>query len=371
MSLQVSYKKQIMFGLLLLVSLLIVLEISARTYDYFNPYCGLKSDTLVYTEMSYWEKAEICDSWLSLVWHWEDNTNVYKLEPNQHKQTVNINNYGFRGPDISKIKEDETYRIFVVGGSTTMSLRAPSDQQTYPGFLQELFDNSKLNFKVEVINAGTPSFASSQELSVIEHKIINFQPDLIIIYDGTNDLSLPYGYTPETTSFRSIISDGFNRYLPFWETIPIFYHIFNNIGNNIDNEEKSFTYDSSTDELKVKLWKENIDNICKIGNENNFKTIILLQPILGTGNKKLTEYEQNQYNIFQHEKVLQSYEKFADELIYLEKSCTNVKDFRNIFDSYNKTIYFDNAHVKYQANEIIAENIFNTIYPIVENFNKN
>ena len=86
-----------------------------------------------------------------------------------------------------------------------------------------------------------------------------------------------------------------------------------------------------------------------------------MQPILGTGNKKLTEYEQNQHNIFQHEKVLQSYEKFANELIYFEKSCTEVKDFRNIFDSYNQTIYFDNAHVKYQANEIIAENIFNTL----------
>jgi hypothetical protein len=367
MSLQVSYKKQFMLGLLLFFSLLIVLEITARTYDYLNPYCGLKSDTLVYTEMSYWEKAAICDSWLSLVWHWEDNTDVYTLEPNQHKQTVNINDYGFRGPEISKIKEDGTYRIFVVGGSTTISLRAPSDEQTHPGFLQELFDESELDFSIQVINAGTPSFASSQELSIIQNKIVDFEPDLIVIYDGTNDLNLPYGYVPEKSSFRSTMADGLNRYLPFWETVPIAYHIFNNFGN----KEKTYDFDSSTIESKVKLWKENVDNICKIGNEKDFDVVILLQPILGTGNKKLTEYEQNQHNIFQHEKVLQSYEKFANELIYFEKSCTEVKDFRNIFDSYNQTIYFDNAHVKYQANEIIAENIFNTLYPIVENFNKN
>jgi len=367
MSLQVSYKKQFMLGLLLFFSLLIVLEITARTYDYLNPYCGLKSDTLVYTEMSYWEKAAICDSWLSLVWHWEDNTDVYTLEPNQHKQTVNINDYGFRGPEISKIKEDGTYRIFVVGGSTTISLRAPSDEQTHPGFLQELFNKSELDFPIQVINAGTPSFASSQELSIIQNKIVDFEPDLIVIYDGTNDLNLPYGYTPEKSSFRSTVADGFNRYLSFWETVPVIYHIFNNFGS----EEKTYDFDSSTIESKVKLWKENVDNICKIGNEKDFDVVILLQPILGTGNKKLTEYEQNQHNIFQHEKVLQSYEKFANELIYFEKSCTEVKDFRNIFDSYNQTIYFDNAHVKYHANEIIAENIFNTVYPIVKNFNKN
>lgn len=48
-----------------------------------------------------------------------------------------------------------------------------------------------------------------------------------------------------------------------------------------------------------------------------------------------------------------------------------MKDFRNIFDSYDETIYFDNTHVTYHANQIIAENIFNLIYPIVENFNEN
>jgi hypothetical protein len=367
LSLVVSYKRQILLGIFLILLFLSVLEIFARSYDFFNPYCGLKSDTTVYSEMSYWEKAKICDSWLSLVWHWEDETNVYKLEPNQHKSTVNTNNYGFRGPDISKIKEDDSYRIFVVGGSTTISLRAPSDDVTHPGFLQELFNNSELDFKVEVINAGTPSFASIQELSTVENKLVDFNPDLIIIYDGVNDLNLPYGYTPSKTSLHAKIADGFNRYLPFWETIPVTYHIFNNIGQ----EEQSFHFDSSTATQKAQFWKENLKKICQIGNEHNFDVVILLQPILGTGSKQLTEYEQHQLDLFDHESVLKSYQEFADELINLEESCTQVKDFRNIFDSYNETIYFDNAHIKYQLNEVIAENIFNTTYPIIENFNKN
>ncbi len=342
------------------------LEIITRSYDFFNPYCTLKSDTTVYSEMSYWEKASICGNWLSLVWYWEDKTDVYTLEPNQHKSTVNINDYGFRGPEVSQIKEDGTYRIFVAGGSTTISLRAPSDEQTHPGFLQELFNNSELDFPIEVINAGTPSFTSSQELSVVENKLVNFEPDLVVIYDGTNDLNLPYGHIPAKTSFRSTITDGFNRYLPFWETIPITYHLLNNFGN----EEKSFTFDSSTTELKVDLWKNNIRKICEIGNEQNFDVVILLQPILGSGNKKLTEHEQKQFDRFDHEKVLKSYQNFSNELIYLEDHCTQVLDFRNIFDSYDGELYFDNAHVKYQANKIIAENIFNMTYPIVKNFNK-
>ena len=360
MSLQVSYKKQVILGFLLFLSFLAVLEIGARSYDYFNPYCSLKDDTTLYPEMSYWDKAKICDSWLSLVWHWEDETNVYTLEPNQHKETVNINNYGFRGTDIADTKQDGTYRIFVVGGSTTISLRAPADDKTHPGFLQELFNNSKLDFKVEVINAGTPSFTSSEELSVVKNKIVNLDPDMIVIYDGSNDLNLPYGYTPPKTSFRSIITDGLNRYLPFWETIPVTYHILNQIGNS----EKSHVFDSSTTDSKVDLWQKNLTEICNIGNQENFDVVILLQPILGAGNKKLTDYEQQQYKIFEHEKVIDSYNKFANKLSFLEDHCTKSSDLRNIFDKYDGEIYFDNTHIKYQANEIVAKNIFNEIYPI-------
>ena len=133
---------------------------------------------------------------------------------------------------------------------------------------------------------------------VVKNKIINFDPDMIIIYDGSNDLNLPYGHTPAKTSLRSIITDGLNRYLPFWETIPVTYHILNQAVSN----EPSYHFDTSTTTKKVNLWKDNLKKICDVGKQENFDVIILLQPILGAGNKKLTDYEQQQYEIFEHEK---------------------------------------------------------------------
>ena len=67
----------------------------------------------------------------------------------------------------------------------------------------------------------------------------------------------------------------------FWETIPVLHHIF----NNLTNEEKLFLFNSSADDLKVQRWKKNINNICEIGNKNEFKRIILLELILGIGSK--------------------------------------------------------------------------------------
>ena len=41
-------------------------------------------------------------------------------EPNQQFPTLNINSYGFRGPEITIEKPDNVYRIFFIGGSTAL-----------------------------------------------------------------------------------------------------------------------------------------------------------------------------------------------------------------------------------------------------------
>lgn len=344
-----------------LLVILTVLEVATRTYDFFNPYCKLKHENVVYSDVPYETKAKICESWLSLLWFWDPDTGLYVVEPNQHKATVNINSFGFRGPEIPQEKPEGTYRIFVVGGSTTISLRAPSDDLTHPGFLQERFDNAGLDFKVEVINAGVPSFASTQELTLVQKKLINFAPDLIIIYDGSNDINLPYGYTPAKTDLRSVIADGFNRYVPFWETVPVIYHYFSSSKEN----PTSYDFDDSDVPRKASLWKENLKTVCQLGNQNGFETVIALQPILGTGKKQLTEHERNQHRIFNHDKVVPAYDLFYQEMEELSKHCTKTADLRDVFDNVTDDVYFDNTHVGYQNNKIIADRIYEEILPIV------
>ncbi len=100
MSVQVSYKKQFIFGIILLFSFLIIIEIGARGYDYFEPYCGLKNEQMIYSDLDYESKSKICESWLSLIWYWDEKTDLYTLEPNQHKSTVNINSHGLGGGGV-------------------------------------------------------------------------------------------------------------------------------------------------------------------------------------------------------------------------------------------------------------------------------
>ncbi len=45
----------------------------------------------------------------------------------------NLNSLGFRGSEFSEIKPPDTYRIFMVGGSTMFGSGATSDETTIPG----------------------------------------------------------------------------------------------------------------------------------------------------------------------------------------------------------------------------------------------
>ena len=82
-------------------------------------------------------------------------------ESSQHSELLpfitepNFNSHGFRGAEFSEIKPPNSYRIFMVGGSTMFGSGESSDDTTIPGILQKIFDSdNSITQKIEVINAG-------------------------------------------------------------------------------------------------------------------------------------------------------------------------------------------------------------------------
>ena len=227
--------------------------------------------------------------------------------------TININSLGFRGDEFSKIKPDRTYRIFMVGSSPMFGYGATSDETTIPGFMQKFLSKTDFGFDIEVINSGVQAIRSDTELELVKRNLITFSPDLIIIYDGWNDL-------------RSNISPN---------------------------------------ELK-----ENWKDACEIGNENNFNTVISLQPIAGFGNKKLTEQELEYVKFgknYSKKLLIESlsvYQHYAKNLSEI-KICAKTIDLRNVFDNETETIYSDQGHVFDQGNAIVAKSLYDAILPII------
>jgi len=351
MSAQVSYKKQILLMIMLLFVLVLAIEGIARVYDYFNPSCNFMNNE-VSKNLDYFLRLQICDTWEKHLRYIDPITGISSSLPNQHYPNLNINGYGFRGPEIEKEKPDNTVRIFVVGGSSTFSIRALSDQQTIPGHLQENFDKLQSNNKIQVINAGLTNIASTDELQLIQTKIIQFNPDLIIIYDGNNDLTHSYPWIKPKDA-----SNKWNYY-NFYRTITMLQSIKN-------PKTPPHTYDKSDWNDKALLWKQNMIKICELGKKQGYETFIILQPILGSGNKLLSEEEIKNFEFLDQAKAVIGYQKFADELNDLDNYCTGTDDLRGIFDNVNGTVYFDRVHIDSESNKAVAKKIFELTLPVV------
>ena len=225
-----------------------------------------------------------------------------------------LNSYGFAGPEFSKIKPVNTYRIFAVGGSTTCCALLSFDE-FWPAYLQEMFDDEKLGVNIEVINAGIVGNNSRGEHALIKDRLSLYQPDLIIMYDGWNDAE-----------------SNFTRNIP-----------------------------SSVGTLYIDETIENWKSVCKMGNEKGFKTIIMLQPIAGTGNRILPDHE---FNIFDAD-IVETFRLYAESFVQLDQYCTATADFGGIFDYVQNSIFLDKGHVTSLGNQILAENVFAISLPII------
>ena len=239
--------------------------------------------------------------------HWDPGDWVSIQRIDEERGQIQINSHGFRGSEFSIDKPENTFRIFTVGSSPTFG-NGVHDSETWPAYLQKIFNNIDSNPKIEIINAGLPGASVKSETIMIKDLLINFEPDMILVYDGMNNLSI-------------------------------------NISTN--------------------QWKDYWKEICKIGNENNFQTVIVVQPLLGVGTRDLSQHNLSFLEKNDLDKQIQNY-KFHTQIPELQKYCSSVKDFRFIFDNHPVPIYFDDAHVHPQGNKIIADNFFSLIFPLIK-----
>jgi lysophospholipase L1-like esterase len=108
---------------------------------------------------------------------------VQKHSLNPNDTLYQINQFGFKGPEIEKDKKLGILRIMTIGDSCTFGHHY--DWCSYSRALERYLQ--KQGYQVEVINAGVEGYATWNVLSRLDY-FTSFQPDIAIIYLGWNDL---------------------------------------------------------------------------------------------------------------------------------------------------------------------------------------
>ncbi|KFM20400.1 hypothetical protein AAA799D07_00458 [Marine Group I thaumarchaeote SCGC AAA799-D07] len=360
----VFYRKQICLGIVFLLVILASFEvISLMVLDQKDScFTGLLMSG-IYENSASSDLKKLCNDYGKMIYY--DYPNRH-LAPNQHTDTVNVNEHGFRGPEITQTKDEKTFRAFLVGGSETYGMFSTSDKTTFQGYLQQKLDTLDTDYKIEIINAGVNAYDSFDSAYQIKTKLIDYDPDLLIVVSGHEvgksakefDAKMPFYYP---------ISNQLAKLKLYYKSPEFFEFTKRVILKNVHGDQgvPGEAIVSGNIEDNVKAWKNTWIEICDFGVEQNFDVIIAIPPVSGAGNKIASNWESQNLEKLSHTSIAPSYHLVKDALEDLDKKCTATIDLTNVFDNESGTIYLDLTHFADAGNALVAEQLFQSLLPVM------
>jgi lysophospholipase L1-like esterase len=113
---------------------------------------------------------------------------TYYPTPNYRKGNTSHNTFGYRGENFTLEKPLGVFRIVALGGSSTYDVRIEDNAEIFTAQLEKLLKAEHGYTNVQVINAGVPGYNSWEMLANLEFRVLDLEPDLVILYEGTNDV---------------------------------------------------------------------------------------------------------------------------------------------------------------------------------------
>ena len=140
---------------------------------------------------------------------------VYELRPGaglsfyykdqSEKITYAINSGGLRGKEINERKPDDTLRIITLGDSVTFGVRV-DQENIYPARLEERLNlwatEQGIGKKFRVLNPSSCGWNTYNEVSWLERRGFDFEPDIVLLQFSMNDVDDPLAHMGTTVLYH-------------------------------------------------------------------------------------------------------------------------------------------------------------------------
>jgi lysophospholipase L1-like esterase len=176
-SIRIANKTELLLPIFSIVLTLALLEIGARLWLNYLATPEQYDRYVLFTSISSKDIAWTPHPYLS-----------YYPTPDYRKGQTSHNSLGYRGDEFPLKKPDGVYRIVTLGGSSTYDVRIEDNAAIFTAQLEKLLKEDYGYKNVQVINAGVPGYNSWEILVNLEFRVLDLDPDLVIIYEGTNDV---------------------------------------------------------------------------------------------------------------------------------------------------------------------------------------
>jgi lysophospholipase L1-like esterase len=109
---------------------------------------------------------------------------------NLRLERIQTSSLGFRGPEIVLPKPPGTLRIAYLGASTTWCAEVSGNDKVWAHLVAEDLRLALADVNVDYVNAGVPGYVAKSSRSNLQHRVAPTEPDIVVIYHATNDLSV-------------------------------------------------------------------------------------------------------------------------------------------------------------------------------------
>ncbi|MFH1957291.1 MAG: SGNH/GDSL hydrolase family protein [bacterium] len=293
-----------------------------------------------------------------------------KMNRGKPGRQLRMNSLGFRGDDFKPQKPEGQFRIFLLGGS--VAFNGSTDDRTIAGFLQKKLRSEFPKHVVKVINGGRSSYVSGQTLAHLIFEVLNYAPDLLIVFQGNNDVygsihgdrrpGYPHAFGkieervntgPLILAASYILSKSYTKKLVRRIALDIYLKLGSKLQEKLNKKEPNFPY--------MDKYVQHTETFAGIAAGMKIPAIISIQPSIYTKKNKSAEEEEIITGAAveamreNYQYSLKKFKKFAwpEGVVF--------SDLSNVFDEIDYTMYWDNVHFFDDGNEIVADKFFNII----------
>lgn len=278
-------------------------------------------------------------------------------KPGTH-ENASINSFNMRNakdPVIPKPKSN--VRIILIGGSTAYSSGAPSQKKTIGGILEAKINASKNlnnNLNYEVFTLASPGWTSTHERIIVENRLLDLDPDIVISLSGNNDCH--WSALGNNIFWFRTYADTFS-----WEVIKTAY------SNSFLPEKKELIIPADNKirpEIVTNRLIRNLKLISHALSYINCEYYFFLQPTLIVTDKELNQYEASRINEDWKSYFNECYYLFDQNINSIESKNLKYFNASSVFDSLgaDNQVFLDMYHFGDKGNLIIANYIFEKIF---------
>jgi hypothetical protein len=295
----------------------------------------------------------------------------WRSTPNQKYDTISINKFGLRSPDIDITDKKKNYCL-LFGGSVAWGFGASKNEFT-PSYQIENFFKIN-NIDIDVINLAQNAMNSHDELRSFVSSVDEIEPKMVICLSGINDLwQLGKGYNK-----CSSLLDGPTNFFNWGQTMGVatennyfkkYIKLLVRCFKKTKKLEKSFFEFSEFSDPSA-LFRHKVEVMQGYCKNKKIKMIHILQPNLFY-KKKLSPSEKNYLdfwcknssNIFDEKKLRALFDKLKN--IYFNNSLSTDSsifiDSTDFFDEFNGSIFFDLSHMSDFGYKVLSKKIVESI----------